>query len=1459
MKKLTTLFFSLCALFTFAQNNYTPVVKSTAFNQALSKNNSLVYTKTQAAKDAFLFLCGKDSNHFYFPDYRGHLESLPNESNASYLEVWDVVYVREANNSSDTSQFILSNSSLLTPGIHVFNMHNEVQSNYHSNVIVQSISFDEGTSWNSVTNNSISTLIPSNSEWFSVAVKYSVNGTIKKTGMKFQVETKSLLTPDTAPWATGNTFQIDTLLGNKLIKGNAYTLLSTDGIFDKPFVFVEGIDFGTDHSPTRNGTFGWDAFSSGSTSGQYSMLQLMPYWIDTLQQHGYDLVLVDFYDGARDIRENAALVEKVIALCNAYKNSDEPLVIAGASMGGLISRYALRNMEIQNKNHCTRLYISLDAPHLGAYIPLSLQSTLYFMAPHSSAASSFVYDKLERPAAQQLLMYHWGSYDPLLPTKFLNFQAELLEMGLPKKCRNIAVSNGNKHGTGLNASPGTPLLLESCNATNLLSGDEFRLKLFPLPGSTNDSESTDAFHILADLKLTEIDFDFLSISISEYSSKPKVSASALPYDYSCGGYSSSIKDFVDAINETPAFNNACGSISSDIYQSYHNFVPTTSALLCANNNPFTPINASEIPFDNWYAPEGNNQPHSGINYGNLAFIAEEVFADELPNGHSVFRMNTENGGSFNFGKTGLQVLPSTIIENNSVVSIGALGESQSSQNSIVFPGDEVSIETGIDCGTGSVDIQENGVLRIGDATGLVQAFLLIQESTSINLYTNGVLFIQPNGTLILENNSTLNLLGGTLQIEGKVTLLPGSKIVYASGEFILNNTNASLEFRGGQLQLVAQAALTLQANEGTIDVYSMWNETDVTFASGSRMLVEGMNQNNTFLRIHEGAMFNESGTANYIKFKSGKIELNETATLLSYQRLLFENTNITGDENALCQVDYNTISFLNSSVEQCKIENNYGKLSASNTLFNNNGSVNIRYGNYNFQDCAFNSANLFSEHLKSLSRIKNTCFQNNDVAVSDYSLVEIGMTNCTFNNNNIAAQKKGGVFTIRCTQFSQNGTALEIGKGCVLNMSSSSAGGYNVFELNDEHIHFYHSSTPLLNKGFNSFSGATDCNLCGNIATISSIGCAPVTLASASNQWLPIASGSSGIALYSSSTCSNGTQSIISLSPSVAVSTTCPSVIGILSPTKSLAQARLQQKTLSDLPVILTTEYGQLPLDSALSLAATLAYATDSLFEGKRSIKLFHEILTSPLDRSNSDIRSLSDWGIGMMKKMIEELVLRGEIIPENNSESFEIAVQRYVNSLNACTDSVVSDSSFHSQFWIELSKAQLFRSLGNSSLCHAILEQLNTCNVEGEELEELLYWKALTAHELNNTTTSSSNINDSIFTNLSSSNFPFGIEILGPQEVLFYSCFSDNKNLNSISGKIIPSISAGEFKLQFTKKNNLVKWKILSAVGQLIHEGNTRECSEIPFSFELANGCYFLQYSSDNGSIQTEKFVIEN
>jgi hypothetical protein len=180
-------------------------------------------------------------------------------------------------------------------------------------------------------------------------------------------------------------------------------------------------------------------------------------------------------------------------------------------------------------------------------------------------------------------------------------------------------------------------------------------------------------------------------------------------------------------------------------------------------------------------------------------------------------------------------------------------------------------------------------------------------------------------------------------------LLPGGKIVFSSGEVVLNNSDASIEFRGGQVHLNAQSDFNVEAIQGRFDVYSSWNETDMILASGSRMHVEGIGSENTLLRIHEGAMFNESGTTNYIRFENGKIELEENATLLSYQRMFFNNTEIIGAENALCQVDYNSLSFLNSSSNNCRIKSNYGKLSAVNSDFTNNSAISVRYGRMSIQ------------------------------------------------------------------------------------------------------------------------------------------------------------------------------------------------------------------------------------------------------------------------------------------------------------------------------------------------------------------------------------------------------------------------------------------------------------------------------------------------------------------------------
>ena len=56
--------------------------------------------------------------------------------------------------------------------------------------------------------------------------------------------------------------------------------------------------------------------------------------------------------------------------------SSEKLVIVGPSMGGQMSRYALAYMEKHNIPHNTRLWVSIDSPHLGANIPIGIQSMM---------------------------------------------------------------------------------------------------------------------------------------------------------------------------------------------------------------------------------------------------------------------------------------------------------------------------------------------------------------------------------------------------------------------------------------------------------------------------------------------------------------------------------------------------------------------------------------------------------------------------------------------------------------------------------------------------------------------------------------------------------------------------------------------------------------------------------------------------------------------------------------------------------------------------------------------------------------------------------------------------------------------------------------------------------------------------------------------------------------------------
>lgn len=98
---------------------------------------------------------------------------------------------------------------------------------------------------------------------------------------------------------------------------------------------------------------------------------------DALQTAGYDLVYIDFRDGADDIRRNAFLFELIVRQVNRWKylaGSTEKNVVMGESMGGLVARYGLAQLVRGGEDPQTRLLVLHDSPQRGAYSPMGLQA-----------------------------------------------------------------------------------------------------------------------------------------------------------------------------------------------------------------------------------------------------------------------------------------------------------------------------------------------------------------------------------------------------------------------------------------------------------------------------------------------------------------------------------------------------------------------------------------------------------------------------------------------------------------------------------------------------------------------------------------------------------------------------------------------------------------------------------------------------------------------------------------------------------------------------------------------------------------------------------------------------------------------------------------------------------------------------------------------------------------------------
>ena len=430
-----------------------------------------------------------------------------------------------------------------------------------------------------------------------------------------------------------------------------FVYLSTDDILDRPIFLIDGFDPGD----TRN----IDAlYASLDYTGNPNFTNLG----DELRAEGFDIVVVNFptymnsgseVDGGADFIERNALT--LIALIEdintekAIASSPEQNIIIGPSMGGLISRYALNYMEGNMLDSDTSLWISLDAPHLGANIPIGLQHQLNFLAfgldvgglvgnQNVTELQPLINDYLYSPAARQLLVDHiephlaangydfTGSTLPIPDDYRIQFETNINSFNspYPQNTRNIAVTNGNVFDNTTN----NYYFANGSSGTQVGPGFEIINASFPVS------------IITVDIVINMTPTSGTPSTVSSFSSLVRNSSASSGTDNYNGidAAPGGLFDLTNLTGDVPMTGLAADFLAALQIDKF-SFIPTVSALgLEITEEPtggddinwFHDINITNTrattdntPFDNTYIPL-TNETHVAITPGNATFILDEI-------------------------------------------------------------------------------------------------------------------------------------------------------------------------------------------------------------------------------------------------------------------------------------------------------------------------------------------------------------------------------------------------------------------------------------------------------------------------------------------------------------------------------------------------------------------------------------------------------------------------------------------------------------------------------------------------------------------------------------------------------------------------------------------------------------------------------------------------------------------
>jgi hypothetical protein len=415
----------------------------------------------------------------------------------------------------------------------------------------------------------------------SLRIRFSMaDGTALHSESRFDVRALATPLPDDTLHVTA-TIPYQSAYG----AGDAYVYLSDQHTtLTEPVLVIEGFDL--------DNSMNWEEL--------YALLN-REQLLEQLRSDGFDAVVLNFNDATDYVQRNAFVAVETIEQIQQAIPPGRTIAVTGASMGGLIGRYALSYMEANGLPHAARTFISFDSPQAGAAIPLGIQYWLWFFADQSTEAAAEL-AALDSPAARQLLVYHHtdppgttGQADPLRA----NLEAELTAIGgYPSLPRKVAMANGSGSRTGQGFAPGAQIIRwEYSSLFVSITGN-----CWAVPDQTNQS----VFHGLLRILFST---DQISVTVS----------GTRPYDNAPGGWRDSMAQLDASI-----------APYGDIVALYpdHCFIPTVSSLALDTTDLFydvagDPDILSHTPFDAVYFPMAN-QEHVDINAENAQWLLSEI-------------------------------------------------------------------------------------------------------------------------------------------------------------------------------------------------------------------------------------------------------------------------------------------------------------------------------------------------------------------------------------------------------------------------------------------------------------------------------------------------------------------------------------------------------------------------------------------------------------------------------------------------------------------------------------------------------------------------------------------------------------------------------------------------------------------------------------------------------------------